>query len=340
MYPYITEENNANDGVTHDKSLGESGNISTGCIVSEDMYQDDTSFRMTFHNGYIIRNLFDFTKKCNLKTNIRLSKNKIYFSEGNINGTILNEFKIDTCDLIEYEFNSSYTIYLLSFDSVIFCNLLRSVGTKQTLRLYKKPGINIICLQIVASYDQIIQSGSMMTPLIQSGPLINRLPPPFTLHEDTPTCKTTIERFCDDCKRMKDQKYNKVLVKGTKTGITFFANELTGTNLTSYGKSNNQKPMDFDIGSIDFNTLSINTSGKNIIVPSKQNKQNGVSIDINIIKSLMTLKNISGKAIVKFYYESIPYTQKNGVIEYAETLKILVPIGTSGILKIYIRSNE
>ncbi len=157
------------------------GNVSTAIDAYPAPYKDDTSFRMTFHDGYTIRNLFELFKKCNLKTNIRLSKNEIHFSEGNENGNILNEFTIDTSNLIEYEFNSSYDIYLLSFDPVKFCDRLKSVGTKQTLRLFKRAEVDLICLQIVSSYDQNPKSGSMMKPLIHTGKIINRLPPPFTI---------------------------------------------------------------------------------------------------------------------------------------------------------------
>ena len=319
------------------------GNVSTAIDAYPAPYKDDTSFRMTFHDGYTIRNLFELFKKCNLKTNIRLSKNEIHFSEGNENGNILNEFTIDTSNLIEYEFNSSYDIYLLSFDPVKFCDRLKSVGTKQTLRLFKRAEVDLICLQIVSSYDQNPKSGSMMKPLIHTGKIINRLPPPFTIPESTPTCKTTVARFCDDCKCMKDQKYEKVLVKGTKTGITFFAGELAGTNLASYGESDHHKSNEkwgFDLGNVNFDNLSIDTEGKKIVVDVQKDKRSGVSIDISVIKSLMTLKNISGKSIVKFYYENLPYTLENGVVVYSETIKIIVPIGTSGFLKIYIRSNE
>ncbi len=133
------------------------------------------------------------------------------------------------------------------------------------------------------------------------------------------------------------------MVKGTKTGITFFAGELAGTNLASYGESDHHKSNEkwgFDLGNVNFDNLSIDTEGKKIVVDVQKDKRSGVSIDISVIKSLMTLKNISGKSIVKFYYENLPYTLENGVVVYSETIKIIVPIGTSGFLKIYIRSNE
>lgn len=302
-------------------------------------YQNDTSFQITFHNGYIIRNLFDFVKKCHLNTNIRLSKNSIYFSEGNDTGTILCEFYIDTSELIDYKFVSSYDVYLLSFDTTKFMNLLKSVGTTETLRIYKQHNQDLICFQIVKSHKSNPGSGSMLKPLILNGKIINHIPPEFSIDEKNPTCKATITEFWDDCKKMNDQQYENVIVKGTDRGISFFANDkgLSGGNLAKYGIVD-KKSKQFDISSLNLSEINLSNIETNTIITVQQKKE-GVSINIGLIKSFMTLKNIAGKgnSIIKFFYETLPYPMRDGTSLHADTLKMIIPIGTCGKMKVYIR---
>jgi len=331
-------------------------------------YQDNTSFRATFHDGYIFRNLIEYIKKCNQHANIVFSKNEISFSEMNNNGTILNEFKIYTSSIVEYEYKSDNEYYMVSLDVNSLFDHLKSVAKKNTLRIFKLKGKLPICFQKISSYRQNPPNGSMLAPLINNNKIFNYIPPKFTTNENNPTCKVPIDEFYDECKKLKDQKYESVIIRGSEKGISIFANSESGsrtsTNLASFGtyvqsinksdkgegiESNKEKDkesdtidfnnLSFDFDAIDFNNLSFNN--KHIDTDkstSLEKEKDGVVLHIKTIQSFMVLKSISGNGIIKFYFEKLPHKKADGTTVMADTLKCIINIGTCGILRTYVRS--
>lgn len=203
-------------------------------------YQDNTAFRATFHDGYIFRNLIEYIKKCNQKANIIFSKNEISLSEMNNNGTILNEFKIYTSNIVEYKYQSDNDYYMVSLDVNTLYNHLKSIQKKDTLRIFKRMGRLAICIQKISSYRQDPPSGSMLAPLLNNNHIYNYIPPKFTIQENNPTCNAPINEFYDECKKLKDQKYESITIRGSEKGISIFANNdggsRTSTNLASFGR--------------------------------------------------------------------------------------------------------
>lgn len=304
-------------------------------VTTDDL---NTSFKIIFHNGYIFRNIIEFISKCNLQTNIKIHKKMIYFTEVNETSKVLCEFKIYTSELIDYEFNSEYDIYVLSFDSKTFVKSLKSISTKKTLLLEKKVGNPRIFMYSMDSPSSRPQSADVLHPLINSKGIINILPPPFKRNDFNPTCKATVIEFSDYLQKCCSQGHDSVVIRGTETSLNLVSKTSSTADGTvaMYGKpekNNLESRPKINIQELDFNNLVIDNT--NSIVVS--NVPDHIDINKELMTKLVDIKKIAHKGLVKFYYETIERSTNTGTIQ-EKMLKMTIPIGNEGLLTLYISS--
>lgn len=294
------------------------------------IYQDDTSFMVIFHDGYTFRLLMEYIKSTCQSGNIIFNKTSIVLTECNEHFTILNDFKINTIDLVNYQYKSSSESYIVAFSMEDLLPHLKSVTKKKSVKLLKKPNSSIIYIQVLNSYDEVSNKYHILKPkTIDTRYLYT---PPNIKYNEIPNCVVPLSIFCKDCGEYKDCKYGTVTIRVSSNGIVLTGNQdgIIDGLVSPYGNYNpneNEEETQTielpDLNNIDISDISIKNQNTQIVHSSI--KSNNIIVSLDIIKTFSKFIGISPGGTVKFY------KIKNS------PLKLVCNIGTCGILSVYLK---
>jgi hypothetical protein len=252
-----------------------------------------------FCDGYSLRNLIEYLKGANTSGDFKFSAKRIEYYKSDNDGAILNKAVIFTSELTNYVYNSPDKETIVSVSLAQLRSITKSIGKKDSVRLYMLHGENILYIQII-NHTQKFTSGN-------GGANIVRLQPEGKLDEyviddvfnpeNFPNYRIPTLHFSKICIAMQSNRSNYVYIHGFPSGVLF------------------EGMQDGDI------ITRVDPYGD--VDPKSEISR--TSIRINVIKNLAKFNNLSPNGIVKIYFSP------EGLIQ------LICNIGTYGRIRVYLK---
>jgi hypothetical protein len=288
--------------------------------------------RVDFTEGYSFRKTFEYLKQTNGQGNLLFFPNEIIYTETDENRTLLNDIRIQTCDLTKYDYNSDEESIAIGFTLSELVTITKHIGKKDSLLICLLHGDPNVYLQIIGANNKACDRGSVY--ILRSQNINPQIIYPYEYDraENNPNCAVPISDFCKMCSAMNSLKCNSVTIKGYPYGICFEGirpGNITG-RIDRFG--NCEMPLQKTLSLIKPSTGDDGSSGGqvqqvrlNIRSPSNEVK---IQIPISTIKALSKLNNITPGGVIKFYTEQ------------DKALKLICNIGCYGKLTILLNDCE
>lgn len=272
--------------------------------------EDTSEFLADFIDGYSFRNLIEYLRSTNTHGNIMLDKDGIYYQQSDANESLINDFEIDASELVRYEFYSDKEHIVLGININDMRTLTKSIGKKDSVRLYKLSQDPILYIQIMNSSERSADRSNMSIIRPQKLHQITYVLPEYT----KPNLVVHALDFSKACAGMSTIKCPYVQTTSTGKGIVFKAvmnNGIVG-KVESLG---------------DTKTASLESTPIRLNIVDRECYAN-VNIKASTVKALSKINNLTSNGTVKIY------TEKD------KPLKFVTKIGIYGTLSIYVRSIE
>lgn len=310
-------------------------------LISKQLQLKDTSasFLAEFSDGYSFRNMFEYLRITNIKGNFRFSRDLICYEQADASMTIVNQIEISTCELTCYQFNSQTDEIVIGINISDMRNITKTIGKKDSVRIYKQADDPILYIQIItqSTRGSMGHNVSVIRPITDVEITMYEMPE-YRVSEKYPNCTIPMTEFTRTCTSMSTFRCSYVTIIGLPKGAIF--KTLTeGTISGKYqefgicdGYTTTPSPQSYGQADIDFAAtmrLSLPTGPPPKLVVKSENKPVAIiKIKMAIIKALSKLNNLSTSGTIKMYMES------------DNPLKLVCRIGTYGILRIFIRTDD
>lgn len=321
---------NLSDKKSEEKKLDNSEEFNENCISRE--IDPNSSFFATFIDGSSLRYLIEYLRLISIEGSFLFHKNLITYQKGDDDRNILNDIKIKTYELTEYEFSSNNPEICSTISLSDFRNKTRTVGKKEQLDLYKRPEepsnfyIQVRSQEKSASEAPTLYCMPMKTENIQIFDL-----PVYKRDKHNPNATIYQTDFTKCCKALIANKCNHAVFICYERGMIIkgYTSDGNIAMVKEYGKPRVTVTKMSNTKSI------INLGDKNIIKPQvpapKLNVKDSEEIERfkisnNIIKALSKLTGFSNNGTIKFY------------IETGLPMKLVTSIGNFGKLRIFLTS--
>lgn len=269
--------------------------------------EDNSSFVADFIDGYSLRNLIEYLRSTNTHGNFIFTKEGIYYQQTDASYSIINEFDIDAAELVCYEFSSEEEHIIVGVNINDMRTLTKSIGKKDSVRLYKVAGDPILYIQIIGSSERSSERANMSIIRPQKVPLITYDLPEYT----RPNLVVHALVFSKACAGMTSIKCASVETTSTGKGIVFKAVMANGI----VGKVES-------LGDTKVTSLGAAPPKLNLVDPDTYIN---VNVKASTIKALSKINNLTSNGTVKIYTET------------GKPLKFTTKIGSYGILNIFVR---
>lgn len=264
-----------------------------------EVYQG-ASFLAEFCDGNAFKNLIDYLKKTSLKAIFEFCKDGIECLHHHSDGTsMFNHVQIEGHELLNYEFKHKEEVLRIGVDLKELHRLIKKIGKKDGLRIWKKEGEHPLYIQITGGGHKSSKDGfSVILPQFVSESEI-AIPPEYATPEDKSNCKIAAQAFSQTCDGVSNSKSGAVRIRVSES-------ELILDNIGSGSIS----------GRVD----------KFSMKPGNPEESYELFCELHTIKSLVKLANLSSNGIIKVYTEEkLP-------------LKLMSYISNYGCLRVYIGS--
>lgn len=298
--------------------------------VFEKRIDPNASFFATFIDGSSLRYLIDYLRVTSLDGTFVFSKNYITYQKGNNDGTILNDVKIKTYELTEYEFSSSNTEIITTLNLSELRNKTRTVGKKEQLDIYRRAEEPSNFYIQVRSQEKSSDNPVFYCMHMTSEDVTIFELPIYKNGKRNPNCTVYQSDFSKVCKSLVANKCSYTEFIGFEKGIIIKGYSTDGkiAMVKEYGKCRNTHSKSANTKSI-INLVDKNVKPQ-IITPKISirdiNEIERFKVHISDIKGLAKINGFSPTGTLKFY------------IEKGLPMKISTSIGTFGKLNILVRS--
>jgi len=295
---------------------------------------NNASFFVTFIDGSSIRYLIEYLRLTTLEGTFVFTKDYITFQKEDQDKTIINDVKIKTYELTDYDFSSFNSEITATIDLSALRNKTRTVGKKEQMDIYR------LAEEPTNFYIQVRsqEKGSGDNPVLYCMPMksenvtIYELPE-YKRSKKDPNVTIYQSDFSKLCKALVSNKCMYAEFIGYEKGLIIKGYSSDGKTIImvkEYGKCKTTNKSTTSKSVVQTNNKDII---KTNVAPPKLNVKNTDEIErfkihISIIKSLSKLNGFSSNGTIKFY------------IEKETPMKAVVNIGTFGKLKILLRSSS
>lgn len=290
-------------------------------------FKDDTSFSVTFHNGYGFRSLIEYTKSINKECEMIFDGDGIRFSKSDSNGKIMVDVIIASEELVYYNFSSSLEEYIVSFPLDTLEKNVKQVTKKKSLRLFKNAGSDDIYMQHLSSYNQITRDQKVIPTLKYAQTKITA-PPPSEYYITDHIIAIPINTFSFLCKECCTCQYDGVNVYISKKLV-----RIEGKNTKKPPNLDEKKPIVRRY--YDYENSNKNLSPEEI---EKLDNEGMYSIYIPIIriKSFSKLSIASENGVIKFYRPTDDIIKISKEKDKVVPIKMMCNLSNYGLAYIYI----
>lgn len=294
--------------------------------VQSKKMDNNASFFATIIDGSSFRYLIEYLRLSSTEGTFVFTKDYITYQQEDDDKTIFNDVKIKTYELTDYEFSSINTEIAATINLSDFRNKTRTVGKKEKMDIYRRPEEPSNFYIQVRSQEKADDNPVLYCmPMRSENVKIYELPI-MSRGKNNPNCTIYQSDFSKVCKALAANKCSYVEFVGYEKGIIIkgYTSDGKMAMIKEYGKcrTGNSKTSA---------TRSIVNTNPNISAP-KLNVRDAdeierFKINISIIKALSKINGFCSSGTIKFY------------IERGAPMKLYIPIGTFGKMRILIRTS-
>ena len=292
---------------------------------------ENASFFATFIDGSSLRYLIEYLRMSSTEGTFIFTKDAIIYQKQDEEQGILNDVRLKTYELIDYEFSSENPEIIATIDLSNLRNKTRTVGKKEQLDIYRRSDEPSNFYVQVRSQEKSSGDNPVFYCMkMQSEDVTLYELPVYSRGKKNPNCTIYQTDFSKVCKALVTNKCTYTEFIGYEKGIILkgYTNDGRVAMVKQYGK------CQASVSSKSFTAKSVHTETIKSSVPTpKLNiKDAGIieqfRVHISTIKSLAKINGFSGNGTIKFY------------IEKGLPMKITSKVGSFGKLNIIITSVE
>ena len=292
---------------------------------------ENASFFATFIDGSSFRYLIEYLRLVSLEGTLVFTKDHIIYQREDDDKTILNNVKLRTYELTDYEFSSQNSEITATINLSDLRNKTRTVGKKEQMDIYrhsKEPSNFYIQVR-----SQEKSSGDnpvfYCMPMRSESVKIYELPE-YSRGKNNPNCTIYQSDFSKLCKALVANKCNYVEFIGYEKGIIIkgFSSDNKIIMVKEYGKCKSSASSKTSTAKSINNTIDNSRyQGPSLKLNIKDaNEIERFKIPITNIKALSKINGFAANSTIKIYIqENCP-------------MKISTPIGSYGELTILLRN--
>jgi len=291
------------------------------------------SFFATFIDGSSLRYLIDYLRLISIEGTLVFTKDSIIYQKEDEDKTILNNVKLRTFELTDYEFSSENSEITATINLSDLRNKTRTVGKKEQMDIYRRAEEPSNFYIQVRSQEKSSGDNAVFycMPMRSESVKIYELPE-YSRGKYNPNCTVYQSDFSKLCKALVANKCNYAEFIGFEKGIIIkgysadnkiiMVKEYGKCKSSSYSKTSTTKSIN--------NTFDKQTIKSDVAPPRLNIKDAGeverFKIPIVNIKALSKINGFAANTTIKFYIqENCP-------------MKISTPIGSYGELTILLRN--
>ena len=311
----------------YDEEYETSEDVESSDEVESKVIDNKASFFATFIDGSSFRYLIEYLRLTSLEGTFVFTKDSITYQKEDEDRTIFNDVKLRTYELTDYEFCSENSEITATTNLSDLRNKTITVGKKEQMDIYRRPEEPTNFYIQVRSQEKSSGDNPVYycMPMKSESVTIYELPE-YERGKNNPNCTIYQSDFSKLCKALVANKCNYVSVIGFEKGIIIkgYSSDNKIIMVKEYGKCKTNQT------SKTSETKSINTI-KPQVAPPKLNVKDSDEIErfkipIDNIKALSKINGFSASSTIKIY------------IQKSAPMKLVVPIGSYGTLKILLRS--
>jgi hypothetical protein len=302
--------------------------------VQSKKMDNNASFFATIIDGSSFRYLIEYLRLSSIEGTFVFTKDYITYQQEDDDKIIFNDVKIKTYELTDYEFSSLNSEIAATINLSDLRNKTRTVGKKEQMDVYRRPEEpNNFYIQV---RSQEKSSGDnpvfYCMPMRSENVTIYKLPE-YSRGKNNPNCTIYQSDFSKVCKALAANKCSYAEFIGYEKGIIIkgFTSDGKIAMIKEYGKCRNNPPTKTSTTKSIVNVNDKNTIKPQIPAPRLNvrdaDEVERFKINISIIKSLSKINGFCSSGTIKFY------------IEQGAPMKLYIPIGTFGKMRILIRSS-
>lgn len=292
---------------------------------------DKASFFATFIDGSSLRYLIEYLRLTATEGTFVFTKNSITYQKSDEDNTILNDVRLKTYELIDYEFASTNEEIIATVNLADLRNKTRTVGKKEQLDIYRRPEEPSNFYVQVRSQEKSSGDNPVFycMPMKHEDVTIFQLPV-YERGKNNPNCTIYQTDFSKLCKALIANKcsytefigFDKgILIKGySNDGKVVMVKEYGKCRITSGTKTSTSKSVNLD-------TIKPQVAVPKLVI-KEANEIERFRVHLSNIKALAKLNGFSSNGTIKFYIvQGLP-------------MKLVVNIGSFGKLTIILRSSN
>jgi hypothetical protein len=294
---------------------------------------DNIVFSADIIDGYSFRNLIEYLKTTNKKSNFIFTRQNIFYAQANANVTVLNVAILFASELSAYTYNSNLESEVVGLDISSLRIITKPIGKKDSVRLFKLVNNQLFFIQIISQNNRSSNRTNLNMVRPTTLPLQNYAMPTFTRSEEDPNCKIPASELAKTCNAINSIKCTHAWIRGFPQGIRIHG--IIGNNIVGRSDSfgNTTEPVPTTIMSVEPSPmrpggLAGQLSKRLVIRPSPPARKD-TKVAVSTIKALAKLNNLCPNGIVKFHI--------NDFTGVDDAIKLTTNISTYGRLMIYLR---
>jgi len=322
----ISEEQEANSSEEHEEEEEQEESDEEEEVETR-VIDNKASFFATFIDGSSFRYLVEYLRLTALEGTFVFTKDYITYQKEDEDKTIFNDVKLRAYDLTDYEFCSENSEITATINLSDLRNKTRTVGKKEQMDIYRRAEEPTNFYIQVRSQEKSSGDNPVFycMPMKSESVTIYELPE-YDRGKNNPNCTIYQSDFSKLCKALVANKCNYVEIIGFEKGIILkgYSSDNKIIMIKEYGKCKSSQANKTSTAK------SINTIKPNIAAPKLNVKYvdeiERFKIPIDNIKALSKINGFSASSTIKIY------------IQNGAPMKLVVPIGIYGILKVLLRS--
>lgn len=293
------------------------------CVYSSSFESNrESSFSIEFPDGFTFKHIIEYLRITNSHGTFIFKKDSIMYMQGDANSSILNEIIINTSSL-KYEFESANESIDVGINIQDIRTLTKNINKRDGMILIKPPNEDYLDVIHIDSKNQVNQSCGKVR--LQYREQAEYELPVYSNDENNPNFSIPASEFCRKCNNISSVKCDTILINCYPKGARFDA-FIHGGVVEKYEPFGS---CDIKSGFIDTARLSGDSGDKFVRLVVKTNDPVPiVKVRTVTVKALSKLNNLSTNGTIRFYMEP------------NNPIKIISPISSYGILRIYIKNYD
>lgn len=257
------------------------------------MSESEGSFSIEFEDGYNLKNLIEYLKNTNSEANFIITKDFLTYNQSNSDNTILNNIVFKSKDFSNFEFESKSDKIVVGMSLADLRNVTTSIGKYDKIIFNKKSDEDRIYFKIDGTDNKKKSNLHNNNSILPKQVKFEKCSISDLTENRKPNQNVSSSDFSKMCTTMGKSKCNYITVQGYPNGIKFEA--VTDDGIIGKSAIFGQLPSAVSSSKI------AEVNGEKVVKVEDNNIYPKIKIDIEIIKKLAKLNNVSKQNKLRLY---------------------------------------